>query len=254
LRILIPLSIIVLFFFVLSIALASVPEVFLAIIVIPALYAATALASGYLMVKENLRSMILKTYYGGRYEIPEYQISPRMIHAFGTQTKAQSIRDFYMDALKECDEKEQQFYIKYELGTLSSREIEARKNNFKEKFSLVMEWYDIHTNPDLGSDQVLSIALNRLTLCLERECAFMEEAWNTIDSSLMEQYIAAYVNEVQAFIKVASTKDTTTHPNPSNETSNPWQFFKPANLISLENKNTAEKLINLMVPLVSRPQ
>ena len=166
LRALIPI-IMVGIFLVLSYSLVmpfAIHELLEIVMIIPTLYLSLAGASGYVMLKNHISSACTAYWWGDMYKTPAFQVNERMLSAFQNEPKlAQSIADYYTNSIKESDQIERDF-AKIPAGCLTSDELDSRKNNLTRKSTLLLEWYDIHSNLELGADKTPSIVSNRLHL------------------------------------------------------------------------------------------
>nr|HAT8713692.1 hypothetical protein [Legionella jordanis] len=152
-----------------------IPEIAFIVILIPTILLGLALASKYVTVKEGLYKEVRESYYGGAFEIPEYQVNARMIHSFGGEEPAKTVRKIYIQELQRCDALERSFHERH--GLLTNDELEARKANLLLRHTLALEWYDIHDNVDsLGCDKVPQIAFNRLLEIGRRDYQNFEDA------------------------------------------------------------------------------
>ncbi len=163
-RIIIPLCVAGVSFILISMAMATLvlPEFAGAVLSIIILFLSVACANGYVSVKNRLYNNIREFYYGGTFEIPEFQVNARMLHAFAGDDNASKIRTFYIEALQQCDDIEIQFNKKNHLGILSQADIDDRKENASLRKTLLLEWYDIHSNLDLAYNKAPLIVLHRL--------------------------------------------------------------------------------------------
>ena len=174
-RILAPIIIVATAIIVTSVILALVvaplalPELVFTAALAPALISGLALASAYVSVKNKFYKTFREKFYGGPFEIPEFQINERMIHAFGSKEKALNVRNFYIDELKHCDKIEAAYRVKYKNGILNQDEITHRKDNLFNRHTLCFEWYDIQSNKELGFEKTPQIVVNRLQITGDRE-------------------------------------------------------------------------------------
>lgn len=135
----------------------AIPELAFAFLCVPLLYLGLALASLYISVKDVIYQEARRFWYGGTYQLPEFQQNERLNLAFGDQ--ADPIRNYYINALKACDDIEAD-YAQYE--NLSSEEQTLRNDNKKRRQTLVLEWFDIHENKKIAYDETRPIVQNRL--------------------------------------------------------------------------------------------
>ncbi|KTD15167.1 hypothetical protein [Legionella hackeliae] len=147
----------------------AIPELAFTVILIPALFLGLALATKYVAIKDNLYKTLREIYYGGPFEIPEFQVNARMAAIFTTEENAECIRNFYVEELQRCDQIEVLFQSKGDDGLLRQNELEQRKENLVRRHTLCLEWYDIHSNVNLGYEKVPQLVLNRLVETGHRE-------------------------------------------------------------------------------------
>jgi len=173
-----------------------IPEIAFAIILIPTVYIGLIIATGYVAVKDGIYHTLRQSYYGGRFEIPEYQVNKRIAEGFNSREKANTVRDFYVDQIKLCFNKEA-YYQQKTSGTLLDSEIQDRKDNTLRLGKLQLEWYDIHSNTKLGCDKISQIATNRLRLDIKQECAHIKKEL----PSQLKNEITELVSETKTEIK-----------------------------------------------------
>jgi hypothetical protein len=155
----------------------ALPELAFIVILIPTLFLGLALASEYVSLKNHFYQSFREFYYGGVYEMPEYQINERMIKiCFEDPVKAKILRHFYIEQFKCCDNLEAFFQSKAKDGLLETEEIKSRKENNYRRHCLFLEWYDIHSNFNLGCDAVRPLISSRLLEIGKRELELFEAA------------------------------------------------------------------------------
>lgn len=170
-RTIMPIIIIAAFIILVAVILAplALPELAFTAAFIPALLIGFALATKYVSIKNEIYKNLRERYYGGLFEIPEFQINARMLGAFGSMEHASKVRTFYIDGIKNCDALEKVYSAKHEQGLLSEEDIEGRKANRIKRHHLCLEWYDIHSNNDLSYQQAPLIVLSRLQQTSDQE-------------------------------------------------------------------------------------
>lgn len=198
-----------------------------------------ALATLYTAVKNSLYQYAREKYHGGPFEIPEFQVNPRMNTIF--QEKAAEIRDFYIKELSSCDSKEQFYQGKLKnLSCLSESEKSMQKENMERRNKLALEWYDIHSNIKVTQEEAKTIVSTRL----KEECQntfsklkndFNEEAQK--DLKEQTQLIAKDIKE--QLIKANSTPEQNLEDRKLVLNYQP-QMFKPAKY--WEHKQAIEHL------------
>jgi hypothetical protein len=145
------------------------PELAFAAAFIPALLLGLGFAKLYVTSKNELYKNVRERFYGGPFEIPEFQVNTRMLSAFGDETNAKKVREFYVDELKKCEALELTYSQKHDEGLLSKEDIDLRKENITKKHQLSLEWYDIHSNKDLNYKQTPLIVIDRLKQQIDQE-------------------------------------------------------------------------------------
>lgn len=202
-RTIIPILIIIGFVIGVSVLLGplALPEVVLAFLIIPILFAAAVTSSAYIFVKNWAYNACRVLYYGGDIE---FQINTRMITAFKTKETAESICTFYINELKKCIDKEEHFLKIANDNSLSSQEIDERTANIKRRCNLYMEWDYIHSNGRLGIEVARTIALKRLNEDIDKTCLLMEAVWDKEDLPKIKPSIDAMLKHIQAIFKTTS--------------------------------------------------
>lgn len=141
----------------------AIPDFAFLVILLPTLYIGLALASLYIHVKDSFYRTALNALHGGAYNIPAYQLNDRVLLAFRNDSNlAEKVRMYYVDAIKECDLKEQDYASRHLLLTEAERTDRATNN--KRRGELILEWYDIHENSRLGIDSLPDLVQYRLSL------------------------------------------------------------------------------------------
>ena len=204
-RMAMPILIILGFIILVAIAFAliplALPELVFTATTIAAFFFGTALAIKYISTKNQIYKYCRNQYYGGAFEIPEFQVNDRMISAFGNQEHANWIRNYYIDELKRCDKIETDYQTKHIQGLMTQEDIESRKENIKKRHQLCLEWYDIHSNKDLGFETVAKIAQRRLQNAIAEEYqtlkSVLTEELDTLDliTSQITDDLKATINE-----------------------------------------------------------
>lgn len=227
----------------------ALPELAFFAAFIPAFFAGLVVATKYVSLKNYLYKNIRDYYYGGSYEIPEFQINARMVSAFGDENKAQGVRAFYVDELKHCDKIESNYALKHEYGILNQTDIDCRKNNINKRHQLCLEWYDIHSNKDLSYEEAPVIALHCLQQTSENEYAKLQDKLQN-ELECIRKTVAIVTNDLKTNLvrhnkppvsegdqnkKIEATMIKTTHYQHG-------LFSKPQCLV---HKNRLEKFDNL---------
>lgn len=221
-----------------------VSELVFTIVLIPTLFLGLALATKYVALKDSAYKSLREIYYGGAFEIPEYQINQRMLCAFKNKENALAVRDFYVEEIKKCEEIETSLQAGHEAGLLNQEAIKARKENQLRRHTLCLEWYDIHSNTSLGWEKTADLVLARLTEVSSREYHCLQKGLDEDSPKLLEILLAMILDLKQSLIPEISNdsveekrdffsvKRTTDNYSPS--------LFKPIQLI--EHKKQTEKL------------
>lgn len=183
----------------------------------PALYAAIGVASAYVELKNQAYADFITFWWGDIYQTPAFQVNPRLLRSFDDDLeRAQSIADFYILSLKACDKKEQEYAL-IPKGTLTTNQLDDRKKNIIRKSTLLLEWYDIHSNDALGSDETQSII--KLRLDTDGQDEHQQLGHNTT------HYRDLFLSEVD------------THLNEPTRQTNPCLFFSLKN----ETRNVGQR-------------
>ncbi|CDZ78794.1 hypothetical protein BN59_03108 [Legionella massiliensis] len=180
----------------------AIPELAFLIAAIPTLFLGIFLASKYVTIKNELHQYFRTKYYGGAFEIPEFKINPRMLHIFGSEENAEVIRAIYINELKACDELEKSYSERGGDGLLTEEELKLRKDNIIRRHSILLEWYDIHSNNELGFEKVPKIVEKRLTDIADEETKLMEKDINEHDLQKARRCVARIVSEAKAALIV----------------------------------------------------
>ncbi|MFW2571321.1 hypothetical protein [Legionella sp. 29fVS95] len=162
-------------------------------ILIPTVLVALRAAAEYIVVKNDLYQKARQFYYGGTFEIPEFQINPRMISAFGNHEKATMVRNFYIDEFKRCEEIEASYQSK---AALSEQDLISRMENVNRRRSLWLEWYDIHSNLALGYDKTPKIVLARLHEVGNTEFQSLKKVLKDSEETQLQSSVNRLVSEV----------------------------------------------------------
>jgi hypothetical protein len=217
----------------------AIPEFAFLIAAIPAVLIGIYLASKYVTWKNEIYLYVYQNWLNdGPFEIPEFQVNARLIAIFGNEENAQVIRSIYIEELKHCDDLEKSFSERAEIGG-TEQEIELRRENIKKRHTLALEWYDIHSNLDLGYDLAPKIVEGRLIKILNEEIVQLEQdCQDSEDLKEIDTLIAIIVDEL---------KTTFAPPNNNGnevvlqvaEPDNANRFFKPK---SVEHQQKAERI------------
>ncbi|KTC85364.1 hypothetical protein [Legionella drozanskii] len=185
----------------------GLPELAFIVIAIPTLFIGLALATKYVTFKNSLTLSLRQWWYGGPFEIPELQVSDRMICVFADKERldaaqtdqeraelleefrprAEKIRSIYIEEMQKCNENEA-YFAQHEVG-LTQEEIQARKDNLKKIYALGFEWYDIHSNTNLGIDVVKAVAAKRLCTIANNDYRLLQDYLKDSEGALIDEAI-----------------------------------------------------------------
>lgn len=143
----------------------AIPELAFLIAAVPILFIGIALATQYVKWKNSISQYLRELYYGGPFETPEFTVNERMIHTFGSLDQAEVIRSIYIDEIQRCDENEAWF----KENESHLEDPNQRKENLDRRYALLLEWYDIHSNYELGVGTVKAIVAKQLTQIANEE-------------------------------------------------------------------------------------
>lgn len=220
LRILIPILITVAVIVALSFLLTPLmlPELTLIAVFIPALFIGLGASSLYVMTKDEIYKSLRNLVYGGPFEIPEFQVNERMIKAFQSQETAERVRTFYIEALEKCDNIESNYALIAQ--SLTEEQKKCRKENNEQRCQFALEWYDIHSNGELGIDTLPKIASKSLEKQSETD---YEELLDLLKSE--EKDMKSSIHRVGTDLKNNLTCKPNQPPTPANYT--PGLFKTP---------------------------
>ncbi|WP_141676669.1 hypothetical protein [Legionella jamestowniensis] len=221
----------------------AIPELAFTIILIPTLFLGMVLATKYVEIKDKVYKILREVYYGSPFQIPEFQVNARMVAVFGTEEKAQVVRDFYVQELQVCDETEAFYQASGESGILRQEELENRKENLIRRHSLCLEWYDIHSNVNLGYEKVPQLVLNRLTETGGREYEALKLALQQ-EFPIIQRHINLVVQKLTTSLNADSDKENAptmeTADSVGDAKNHSPLFFKP--IQTLTHRNQAQKI------------
>ncbi|MFC3908723.1 hypothetical protein ACFORL_06485 [Legionella dresdenensis] len=219
----------------------ALPELAFVAVFIPALIIGLMVTSFYISRKDAIAQSIRQWYYGGKFEIPEFQINMRMERALG-EANAIRVRNLYIEAIQKCDDIEAQFASSHKTGQLKAEKLKQRQDNTKLRHQLNLEWYDIHSNINMGYDEVSQVIQRRLKE--NGDNAYKKlVALEQQEHKAIHRCITRIVNEIKTIITVPKPQN----PNNAREITlkiahNRDNFFKPQ---CLPEKQRAEELARL---------
>lgn len=195
-RILIPILIIVACIILITTFLTplALPELVLIAAFIPEILIGLGMASLYVNFKNDAYQYFREIYYGGAYEIPEFQINNKITEAFG-EDDAAAVREFYIKEIELCDELEKNYKTQFDKGSLRSTDIKKREENILKRHQLCLEWYDIHSNATLGLDERQQIVRKTLNLNIQEETQALQAAYDQ-DLPEIKKSITAVTNDI----------------------------------------------------------
>tara|TARA_Y100001947_G_C10342757_1_gene306139 strand:- start:288 stop:2120 length:1833 start_codon:yes stop_codon:yes gene_type:complete len=158
----------------LAIAPLALPELVLSLAFIPAVITGLYVATLYVRGKDYLYHTLRCRYYGGEFNLPQFQLNTRLTQAFKEQ--APQVRAFYIAELKKCDALLASFEAGFKAGILDDDALERRKDIGKRRLQLSLEWYDLHSNAELGIDSLPTIVTKRLDETIQASFAELQTA------------------------------------------------------------------------------
>ena len=205
-----------------------IPEIAFVFILLPTIYLGLIAASGYVAAKNMIYNALCQHWFGGQFEIPEYQVSEAMNASFGSE-KAIKVRQFYVEEIGACLTNENTYKTQ---TRLSQVEIDDRQENTNRRNALLLEWYDIHSNPHLSTDTAVDIFSSRLQLDGK---ATRDKLQTTLQEELATT-LPAFTDNIANEVKTAVER--TMHPFVST-TTQPRFFTRPA---CLEHREKLDRL------------
>ncbi len=181
-----------------------IPEVAFLFLLIPTLYVGLLATSCYVVAKNAIYNHLHIQQFGGQFNIPEYQVNDGMIKSFDNIDNATKVRNYYVEEIKACFEKEKEYAG---LTKLSDMDKNHRQINATRSRDLTLEWYDIHSNPALTTNQTLNIALNRIQLDGKSVCKKIP----VLANNTSEKEINDFSHEVSHSIKTALESQDIAH-------------------------------------------
>lgn len=188
----------------LSLSPLSLPAFAFAVAMIPTLILGFVLAAQYAKFKNSIYNFFRQYSYGGPFEIPEFQVNERMVNALKSKANAHLIRDFYIQELQSCDRIEALYKNTESLGVLTQLQIATRKVNLSKRHALCMEWYDIHSNIELGCDELPKIIRARLHNEISTELSALQKTLQEEYSEQIQPLITQAATEIKNKIAIDS--------------------------------------------------
>ncbi|WP_019216162.1 hypothetical protein [Legionella tunisiensis] len=183
----------------------AIPDLAFTFTLIPTLLVALGASAKYVTVKNDIYQKARQLYYGGAFEIPEFQVNARMTSAFNSKDNARMVRHFYIEEFKLCEKREAEFQSK---EALSAQDLLDRTENFNRHRTLWLEWYDIHSNQALGYDKVPGIVLARLHEVGNTEYQSLKKALQDGEKEQFQSSINQLVNEVTTTLTAVPQTDS----------------------------------------------
>jgi hypothetical protein len=202
-RIMIPLLILTATFIAVAAILAplALPEIAFWAALVPSIFIGLGLTSLYCKVKDNLYQSIRQTYYGGQYQLPEFQVNERMNVIFGNS--ASIVQQFYIELLKQCQANDELFSGEQKKGLLTDEQSKRMNENRQQLHLLLKEWHDIHENHQITQEEVLKITRNQMVRVINKK-----------RSQLSQLVESNYDKEVEGWDNIAKNVTTTEPKNP----------------------------------------
>lgn len=167
----------------------SWPAMAILVALIPAFVVGFALANQYVIMKNEQANKKKAQQYPSHFDIPEFQINEKMREAFGEN--AEKVKGFYVRQLKKYKALFSSYGEKYEIGQLNQEEVQ----DIKQAYSLLLEWYDIHSNANLRSDQRQEILSHRLQKTKEEIVKGLQQVLKAVLGNGEEDFIRNDVAE-----------------------------------------------------------
>ena len=206
LRMLMPLLIVCLVPTLLSLILAplALPEIALTLLFIPALCFGFAAANYYVIKKTQIYNAIRSWWYGGPLAIPEYQVNPRLIEIFGEKHQAVHFKNYYISLLQRTSAQLDELRAREQRGTLSDQELITKQSLIKYQEKLLLDWYDIHSNPTLGIDTARAI-------CRQRIQAEKSQTYQRLNDQFKQQesHLRTRLSEITKKLRILLTPQPT---------------------------------------------
>ncbi len=170
----------------------ALPEIAFITLLIPSLFLGLGIASTYCKFKEGLYQSFRQHYYGGQYNLPEFQINERMQAIFGKS--ADVVQKFYISALQQCQLIEENFVSISENKGLTIADKEQRIENIQRLHLLLKEWRDIHENLTLTKEELLVTVgrkfnqeINKKFVRLNSKIPYEENVWKKYTKNFKSQ-------------------------------------------------------------------
>lgn len=241
-RIILPIAVTAGFVFLIFFLIAAIhiPEAAAIILLIPTVYLGLFLASQLIVFRLFLFNQFQEYFYG-RYQTPEFQINQRMVLGLGEE-EAKNIQETYVHEIKICADKLESYEKKTNLNT---EELADKKNYLKKQYELQIEWYDIHSNKNIGFDQIANLASKRLSKIHDELCLRIEEHVPKIEEDISQQALIVKNSVYGHLLKLRSGDEEKFQikTNPS--------FFSEQYLALKEKKSKTEALISSLEDLSS---
>lgn len=173
----------------------------MSMVVILSLLPGFGLSSLYILGKNKVHAFLRNHYYGGYFETPEFQLNERMIKAFNNDL-ATKVREFYISEIKSFDA--ELLMLNKKGNTLTSCEITRKNTVIAEKSKLMLEWYDIHSNPNVGIDKLNEIFIKRIQLTYKDLREDSLEKSTTIFAKEIKERVAQQLPELECKLKAKS--------------------------------------------------
>lgn len=161
---------------------------------VPVVYFSCLAATAYVITKDTLTQSARLWWHGGQFNLPEFRINERIKTGLTNEESRAIVHDFYIHELEQCSELERHFQQKPE-GTLTDAELTEKAGNRKRMHDLHGEWYDIHSNAELGADKIRDVMLNRLRLDMIEICTKRDDAFNQLITDITSDVKASLSND-----------------------------------------------------------
>ena len=189
-----------------------IPDIAFFFILLPTVYVGLFVATQYVNFAISLYHSLRQSYYGGLYEVPEFQVQAagRIDVAYmSDKNKIKAVQSYYVQEIKNCDALEHTLSRKH----LTTDELKQRDENLQRRHLLQLEWYDLQENKKIGIDKIPEIALHRIqndglettkTYCHEQVQIWMRAVEQSLDHKPVRSTFFSN-NKIKELISLEST-------------------------------------------------
>lgn len=200
------------------------------IALIPTIYLGLCLAAEYVKFKNYLSTQLYTYWHGGEFQVPEFQVNERMHKIFSVSATLDpnKVRAIYIDQIMQCDLLESELAPLADAGMLDKKGLQRRQENLKEKHVLHFEWFDIHSNIELGYDLVHEIIGERLEHIKKVQCKHYDDELESKVFPTLELELNKFSLHEKTFFSGQPTSSDSSQFSPS--------FFQPENAFEMAKK------------------